>query len=116
MHHRLRFDSFLTIVTSIAFQVSCSLVAVRKATLNARPRLRTVPHLLYNNFNFPEKNLCSPDRLMNLYNSKLQLSNQVKVDSFKYLSVVLDDITWENILYSIFGLQKKIKFSVWKFC
>lgn len=51
---------------------------------------------------------------MNLYNSKLQLSNQEKVDSFKYLSVVLNDITWENI-YSIFGLEKKIKFSVRKF-
>lgn len=52
---------------------------------------------------------------MNSYNSKLQLSNQEKVYSFKYLSVVLDDITTENI-YSIFCLQKKIKFTVWKFC
>lgn len=39
---------------------------------------------------------------MNSYNSKLQMSNQERVDSFKYLGVVLDDITWENI-YSIFG-------------
>lgn len=52
---------------------------------------------------------------MNSYNSKLQLSKQEQVDSFKYLGVALDDVTWEKI-YSIFGLQKKMKFSVWKLC